>query len=145
MNEIYTNGVSFNEWLHYDIQNKEGYVVKFTENNLRVKIKFDNYIAKHNGKSLSTNAIKQSMKKMENINLDNIPDESYPKVREITNEIKEIFDTKKQILESEYTDIIKVNASARDVAEAIKQSEYPSILFAMYRGKPYDKMIWKLV
>ena len=49
------------------------------------------------------------------------------------------------MLESEYTDIIKVNASARDVAEAIKQSEYPSILFAMYRGKPYDKMIWKLV
>ena len=94
VNKLETNGLSFSDLLQYDIPNKEGYVLKL--NNFRVKIKFDNYIAKHNGKSLSTNTIKQSMKKMENINLDNIPDESYPKVREITNEIKEIFDTKKK-------------------------------------------------
>ena len=145
VNEIYTDGVSFNEWLHYDIQNKEGYVVKFTENNLRLKIKFDNYVTRHNGKTVSVKAIKKSMKKMENINLDNIPDESYSKVREITNEIEEIFKTKKQMIESEYANIVKVNDSARDIIETIEQSEYSSILFAMYKGKPYDKLIWRLL
>ena len=62
VDKIETNGVSINELLKYDISNKEGFVVKF--NHLRVKIKFDNYIARHNGKSLSVNAIKRSMKKM---------------------------------------------------------------------------------
>ena len=145
VNKIDTDGVSSNEWIHCDIPNKEGYVVKFINDNLRLKIKFDSYIARHNGKTMSTKTIKKNMKKMENINLDNIPDESYPKVREITSEIEEIFNTKKQMLENVYSDIVKVNASTRDVAKAIKQSQYSSILFAMYRGKPIDKMIWRLV
>ena len=46
---------------------------------------------------------------------------------------------------SEYMNIVKVNDSERDVIDAIKQSIYASILFSMYRGKPYDKLIWKLV
>jgi len=49
------------------------------------------------------------------------------------------------MLEIEYADTVAINDSARDVIEAIKQSDYSSILFAMYRGKPYDKLIWKLV
>ena len=49
------------------------------------------------------------------------------------------------MLECEYANIVKVNDSARDVAETIRQSEYSSILFAMYRGKPYDKLIWRLL
>ena len=114
-------------------------------NNLRVKIKFDNYIASHRGKIFSPDTIKRSMKKMENINLANIPDECHSEVREIMHEMEEIFNIKKHRLQSEYADIVKVNASTRDVIEAIKQSDYSSILFAIYRGKPYDKLIWKLV
>ena len=71
-------------------------------------------------------------KKMKNINLANIPDESYPEVREIIHEMEEVFNTKKHMLESEYVNIVKVNDSARDVIEAIKQSAYSSILF-VYR------------
>ena len=81
---------------------------------------------------------------MENINLDNIPDECPSEVRDIMHEMKEIFNTKKQMLESEYAAIVNVNVTPTDVIEAIKQSKYSSILFAIYRGKPYDKMIWKL-
>ena len=143
VNKIETNGVPFDELIKYDIPNKEGYVMKF--NHLRVKIKFDNYIASHRGKTLSRDTIKRSMKKMENINLANIPDECHPEVREIMHEMEEIFNIKKHMLESEYADIVKVNVSTRDVIEAIKQSDYSSILFAIYRGKPYDKLIWKLV
>jgi hypothetical protein len=64
--------------------NMEGYVVKYTkglDNPLRVKYKFDTYVEKHKGKSLSETAIKRSMKKMESIKLDNIPDECYEEVK----------------------------------------------------------------
>ena len=141
VNKLETNGLSFSDLLQYDIPNKEGYVLKL--NNFRVKIKFDNYIVKHKGKTLSVNAIKQSMKKMEHINLDNIPDESYHEVREIIHEMEEEFNNKKHMIESVYADIVKVNDSGRDVIEAIKQSDYACILFAKYRGKSYDKLIWK--
>ena len=128
-----------------DIPNKEDYVMKFTTDNLRMKIKFHNYIARHKGKKLTVNAIKRSIKKMENINLNNIPDECYPEVREIKHERKEIFNAKKHKPESEYADIVTINHSVRDVIEAIKQAEYASIFFAMYRGKPYYKLIWNLL
>ena len=91
------------------------------------------------------NAIKRSMKKMERINLDNIPDECHSEVREIMHEMEEEFNNKKHMIVSEYMNIVKVNDSERDVIDAIKQSIYASILFPMYRGKPYDKLIWKLL
>merc|ERR1712215_358136 len=81
VNKLETNGLSFSDLLQYDIPNKEGYVLKL--NNFRVKIKFDNYIVKYKGKTLSVDAIKRSMKKM-----DNIPDESYHEVREIIHEME---------------------------------------------------------
>ena len=143
VNKLETNGLSFSDLLQYDIPNKEGYVVKF--NYLRVKIKFDNYIVRHKRKTLSMNAIKRSMKKMERINLDNIPDECHSEVREIMHEMEEEFNNKKHMIVSEYMNIVKVNDSERDVIDAIKQSIYASILFPMYRGKPYDKLIWKLL
>ena len=82
---------------------------------------------------------------MVHINLDNIPDESYHEVRKIIHEMEDEFNNKKHMIESVYADIIKVNDSGRDVIEAIKLKDYTSILFAMYRGKPYDKLIWKLL
>ena len=109
VNKLETNGLSFSDLLQYDIPNKEGYVVKF--NYLRVKIKFDNYIVRHKRKTLSMNAIKRSMKKMERINLDNIPDECHSEVREIMHEMEEEFNNKKHMIESEYMNIVKVNDS----------------------------------
>ena len=64
----------------FEERNMEGYVVKYTKgltNSLRVKYKFKTYVEKHKGKSLSETAIKRSMKNMESINLDNIPDDCY--------------------------------------------------------------------
>ena len=52
----------------FEEANMEGYVVKYTKgltNSLRVKYKFNTYVEKHKGKSLSETAIKRSMKNME--------------------------------------------------------------------------------
>jgi hypothetical protein len=127
--------------------NMEGYVVKYTKglgNPLRVKYKFDTYVEKHKGKSLSETAIKRSMKKMESIKLDNIPDECYEEVKKIKTQMEEEFQCKRIKIENQYLKIItQQNNSPRDVIEAIKQSEHSSILFAIHRKKPYDLLVWK--
>ena len=127
--------------------NKEGYVVKYTKGfakPLRVKYKFDSYIKKHKGKSLSKTMIKQSMKKMININLDNIPDECYEEVKKIKKELEDEFHIQRMKIEKQYLRIVnQTNISIRDVIEEIKKSEHSSILFAMYRKKPYDFLVWK--
>jgi hypothetical protein len=127
--------------------NKEGYVVKYTKGftkPLRVKYKFDTYVEKHKGKSLSEAMIKQSMKKMKTINLDNIPDECYEEVKKIKNEMEDEFHSQRIKIEKQYLRIVtQTNISPRDIIEEIKQSEHSSILFAIHRKKPYDSLVWK--
>ena len=108
--------------------NMEGYVVKYTKgltNSLRVKYKFNNYVEKHKGKSLSETAIKRSMKNMESINLDSIPDECYEAVKKIKTQMEEQFQCQRSKIENQYLKITtRPNNSPRDVIEAIKQSEH---------------------
>ena len=126
--------------------NMEGYVVKYknkVSNPLRIKYKFNTYVEKHKGKSLSETAIKRSMKKMESIKLDNIPDECYEEVKTKTK-MEEEFQCQRIKIENQYLKInTQPNYSPRDVIEAIKQSKHSSILFAIHRNKPYDLLVWK--
>ena len=135
---------SIKNLVNYNLPNKEGYVVKY-KNGFRLKLKFDNYISKHRSKTLSYNAIKRSMQKMENINLEHVPDECYEEVKQIQRELEEQFKCKKKMCEKEYEDIVKKSKSSRDVIEAIKQSEHSSILFAILRCKSYDLLVWRLL
>ena len=50
-------------------------------------------------------------------------------MQEITNEIEEIFKTKKQMIESEYANIVEVNDSARDI---IENRNYRAIRILIY-------------
>ena len=99
--------------------NMEGYVVKYTKglsNPLRPKYKFDTNVEKHKGKSLSETAIKRSMKNMESIKLDNIPDECYEEVKKIKTQMEEEFQCQKINIENQYLKIItQSNNSPRDV------------------------------
>ena len=131
----------------FEERNMEGYVVKYTKgltNSLRVKYKFKTYVEKHKGKSLSEAAIKRSMKNMESINLDNIPDECYEAVNKVKTQMEEEFQCKKGKIENEYLNIIsQPNILPKDIVETIKESEHRSILFAIHRKKPYDMLVWK--
>ena len=143
--KIATNGVYFTEWIQHNVVNEEGYVMRFIDDNLRIKIKFANYFEKHKGKHLNVNKIKQSMKKMQIINLNTIPDECYDKVKEIINQMEELFKMKENEVLKEYVNIQKQNSTTRGLVEAIKQSQYSKILFAIHAKKSYDFLIWKLL
>ena len=141
--KIDTSGITCTEWSAHDVENEEGYVLRFISDNLRVKIKFDNYVQKHRGKNGSAKAIKQSMKKMEKINLDAIPDECYDEVKAVSADMEEQFKRKEKEVMKLYEDIQEQNTSTSDLIESIKHSQYSKILFAIHANKRYDMLIWK--
>ena len=143
--KIDTSGITCTEWSAHDVENEEGYVLRFISDNLRVKIKFDNYVEKHKRNSISAEAIRVRMKKMEPINLDIIPDECYGEVKEIIDEMSVLFKMKENEVLKEYIEIQQQNSTTREVVEAIKHSQYRKILFALHAKKPYDTLIWKLL
>ena len=119
---------SIEDMMNIDVSNKEGFVVKFNTG-IRIKIKFKTYIAYHKGKTFSFDSIKQTMKKMKKVDIDNIPDECFTEVNLIITEIEEEFSCVKQKLEKEYKYILEDSKTPRDIVEAIKKSQYASILF----------------
>ena len=143
--KIVTNGICYTTWIQHNVVNEEGYVMRFITDNLRVKIKFDNYVEKHKRNSISAEAIRVRMKKMEPINLDIIPDECYGEVKEIIDEMSVLFKMKENEVLKEYIEIQQQNSTTREVVEAIKHSQYRKILFALHAKKPYDTLIWKLL
>lgn len=141
--KIATNGLCYTEWIQHNVVNEEGYVMRFIADNLRIKIKFANYVEKHKGKYLNIERIKQSMKNMQTINLDTIPDECYDEVKESINKMEELFKMKENEVLKEYVKIQEQNSTKRDLIEAIKQSQYSKILFAIHAKKKYDSLLWK--
>ena len=87
-----TNEGLINNWLNHDVYNEEGCVMKI--GNLWVKIKFSNYIHKHEVKNLSEEQIKKCFKKKGYVNLEDVPNEGYDKVRPVVTELENQFKSK---------------------------------------------------
>ena len=143
--KIPTAGICHTKWIEDDFENEEGYVMRFISDNLRVKIKFNNYIKKHKGKDITAKQIKDSLKKRKPIDLDFIPDECYEEVKTIIAELEDQFRRKEKDIIEAYREIRSQNTSSRDVIESIKHSQHSKILFAIHANKPYDMLIWKLL
>ena len=112
---------------------------------LRVKYKFNAYVEQHKGKNVSIETIKRNMRRMESVNITNIPDECYDEVKNTQIEMENEVECKRKKIENEYQSIVKKSINERDAIEAIKQSEYRSILFAIHGNKPYEMLLWKLL
>ena len=143
--KISTTGICCTEWTIPDVENEEGYVMRFISDNLRVKIKFDNYMEKHRSKTVSLEDIKRSVKRMERVNLENIPDEFLHDVKIVILKMENDFNDKKIQHITEYLNIVHRSNNEMEVIEAIKLTSSPSVLFAMYREKPFDRLIWKSI
>ena len=143
--KIDTSNIIYTEWSVHDVENEEGYVIRFISDNLRVKIKFDNYMEKHRSKTLSLEDIKRSVKRMERVNLENIPDEFLLDVQMVILKMENDFNVKKIQHITEYLNIVHRSNNEMEVIEAIKLTSSPSVLFAIYREKPFDRLIWKSI
>ena len=132
--------------------NKEGFVIKF-DKGLRVKVKFAEYKRLHKILTgVSTKTIWELLRNNQNMSeiLEVVPDEFYNWVK----------DTEKK-LKKEYLHILKVcqlylslNPSLTEaieygilskVASNMKEHKYSSVLFALWKNRNYEHIIWRII
>lgn len=138
--------------------NQEGFVVRFFPSNIRMKIKGEEYVRLHRIMTgLSNVDIWEILKNGEDIEqyLEKVPDEfdkwvrnwvmnlNYAKflVREHCGKIHDYFRYGK------YNDV-DPEPTKKDFAlhlDKYVEKHYKSILFAMWDGREYDHMVWKII
>jgi len=124
---------------------KEGYVIRF-KNGFRMKIKGDEYVRLHRIiTNVSNRDIWEYLKDNKPFDelLEKVPDEFNEWVKETVRDLTVRFEN----IDDDYNNIFNsINTIDRkQFAENAKNYPYPSILFAMYDGKPTHNIIWKLI
>jgi len=137
--------------------NKEGFVVKFS-NGDRMKIKGEEYLRLHKiMTNISTTGVWEMLSNGNDVNemLKDVPDEFYKKVKEYADTLSYGYH---QVSEhcgkahdyfryGKYGDR-EVEPTKKEYAEHVMNYSHPpyrSVMFAMWDGKPYDKLIWNIL
>lgn len=146
---------SISELEALDEPNSEGFVVFYPQENVRMKIKFPEYVRLHKiVTGVSEIGIWEHLKDGKDLSdlLEKVPDEFfkwvedvqfnlYSAYRDIDLEATEHFARIKELMNSPL-----VGGGARkEWAEQIQRMKHPGIGFAMLDSKPYEQMIWKMV
>jgi len=129
-------------------ENKEGFVIKF-KSGLRVKVKFTEYLRLHRLVTGVSNLViwehLAEGRSFEDL-LEKVPDEFYDWVKKTSDELKSQYD---KILTECKNAFKQLNPDShrdrKETALYFQTQKYPAVLFAMLDGKPYDKIIWKML
>lgn len=137
---------SFEEVLRTNLDNAEGYVVRF-DNGMRVKIKFSEYVRLHYILSgVSTKAVWEALRN-NSINelLKDLPDEYDGWVRNLCIglhcEFAEIENEALIILNN----LLYESRTRKEMAEILKGNKYRAIVFLMLDKREYSDIIWDMV
>lgn len=137
-----------------NIENEEGYVLRFMPSNYRIKIKFNDYIALHRILTqCSSYDIWENLSKFNKVPdelLNNMPDEFYDWIRAEEISILSNFAHIYALHAACLTNLsLSKDLPRAEVAKAImsvyQNKIHHKILFAMYDGKLVHDMIWPLV
>jgi RNA ligase len=135
--------------------NNEGFVVRFPHNDMRVKIKFDEYVILHSmltetstltiWKALATGAGVDHL-------LDRVPDEFYDWVRKQVQRLTGDFGYVKTSAQEEFDWIMRRvkrpewdKAARKEFALLAMKSEYKDVLFGLYDGKDISARLWQRI
>lgn len=144
---------------HKDIQteNEEGFVIFYPQENVRMKIKFPEYVRLHKLiTGVSEIAIWEHLRDNKTLNdlIEKVPDEFYQWVAQVSNrlngEYHKIYEQAErdfnEILNGEDIDHTRMRASRRkDFAIKAQQKQNPGLLFAILDDKPVAPIIWRMV
>ena len=122
--------LTYSEMKAMDLENKEGFVVRFLKDNFRMKVKFETYIFLHKNRTISRDQILKQMKKDEF----DVPDECLGDAKEIVSNLKKEYKNLEDEIIRHYA-----NLGEENIFEKIQ------IMFAMHKGKKYKKLIWNLI
>jgi RNA ligase len=136
-----------------NLENKEGYVLRFWPGDFRIKIKFEDYVKLHRVLTqCSSYDIWENLKdfdKLPNELLENIPDEFYKWVEALEISIRLNFNTIKTEHEMIVLEAKKKINDKKEFAEYVRnltvKGVNASILFAIWDGKNPAEQIWKIV
>jgi len=123
--------------------NKEGFVVKFT-NNFRLKVKFEEYVRIHRIMTqVSSVTIWENLMANASFNeiLECVPDEFYQWVEITKAKLEKDYDTIETIAKNDYKEL----TTRKETALYFQTCQYPKILFSMLDGKDYSETIWRYV
>ncbi|MCK9370375.1 T4 RnlA family RNA ligase [Candidatus Dojkabacteria bacterium] len=129
------------------IDNQEGFVIFYPKSELRLKVKFEEYVRLHRLiTGVNERRIWDILRNNQDINelLDRVPDEFY-------NWVKKIIDDLKHTYARIHKEAIAVSLSVQNLdtrkeqAEIIKKYKYPSVVFSLLDGKNPNQIIWKLL
>ena len=143
--DTYDVNKSLSELKKMNTENKEGFVIRFPHNNFRLKIKFETYIKLHKIGKYSRKDVVKKMVKGKKIALEDIPDECYPDLKNMSSDINQKFKDIKSDMIKEYDSIKHEYKEEKEIIEKIKESPHRSILFCIFRDKNYDKLIWNKI
>lgn len=130
------------------IDNHEGYVLYFPDyNDLRVKIKFDEYVRLHRIMTgLSMKRIWSCLRNGNKIDLEGVPEEFAQEVKDEINQVNEFYSQ----IEKEAKECFRI---VKNISTRKEQAKYiinnnklvSSVVFQMLDGKDYSDRIWKMI
>lgn len=131
-----------------NLQNKEGYILRFFPSNFRCKIKFEDYVRLHRLLTNFSNVdIWEALRTGKNITalLDNVPDEFDEWVRSTKRDLEERYIAIEREYEWIFNHILRVAGAneRKEFAHIARRYKYPGILFNMLDEKDYSQIIWK--
>jgi RNA ligase len=124
------------------LDNTEGYVIRFQESGLRVKVKFAEYVRLHHlVTGVHERLIWELLRDGRDLNelLDRVPDEFYQWVKQSAERLQSEFAR----IEAEARTAFVDTGDRKRNAERYLQTAHAQLLFAMLDGKPYAHHIWK--
>lgn len=149
---------SVTELLALDEPNSEGFVVFYPEENVRMKIKFPEYVRLHRiVTGVSEIAIWEMLRDGKPLAyiLENVPDEFYKWVEATKNKLVSEFQKIQNTAQEDYVltlDSIQPPGTKEEYPEYRKAfainaqtRKYPSLLFALLDKKPTHPLIWRMV
>jgi T4 RnlA family RNA ligase len=137
--------------------NSEGFVVRFS-NGQRVKIKGEEYLRLHKiMTNVSTTGVWEFLSNGGDINefLKDVPDEFYAKVKSYADTLRYgVMQVSEYCGKAHYNfrygkySDREVEPTKKEFAQHVMENGHPpyrAVMFAMWDGKPYDKLIWNII
>ncbi|MCK5614538.1 hypothetical protein KAR91_72405 [Candidatus Pacearchaeota archaeon] len=132
-------------------ENAEGFVIYYPKAELRLKVKFEEYVRLHKiVTGFSVIGVWEYLSKYgvgANIRImaENAPDEFYEWLDGISEEIRKSYQHIESEAKRQFSIIPDCGDNRKDWADHIKQMDQPGIGFAMLDKKDYKPLIWKMI
>lgn len=140
-----------------DEPNAEGFVLFYPEENVRMKIKFPEYVRLHKlVTGLSEIAIWEHLRDNKTLNdlISKVPDEFYQWVAQVSNRLNKRFDEIHDQAERDYNEVwdqsvndigVLGDGGRKKFALLAQKRTNPGLLFAILDSKPTAPIIWKMI